>query len=192
MADESLDAPEDDDEEDAESPEERARREAALANVRTMGDPVLRARALAVTTIDEPLREQIDWMREVMDGAIGVGLAATQVGMLARVLVYRVETESPTAALINPIVEWRSEETEPGEEGCLSIPGIRVEVDRPIHVRVAALDEHGRPRTIEASGFEARVLQHEIDHLDGVLMLDRVDRGQRRDAMRAWRERQAA
>jgi peptide deformylase len=192
MADELLDAPDEDIEEEHESPEERARREAALANVRMMGDPVLRARALPVTTIDEPLRERIDWMRDIMDGANGVGLAATQVGMLARVLVYRVEAESPTAALINPVIEWAGEETESGEEGCLSIPGIRVEVERPIHVRVAALDEHGRPRTIEASGFEARVLQHEIDHLDGVLMLDRVDRGQRRDAMRAWRERQAA
>src|SRR5580692_1477373 len=117
MAEELLDAPEEDDEEDAESPEERARREAALANVRMMGDPVLRARALPVATLDEPLREQIDWMRDVMDGANGVGLAATQVGMLARVLVYRVEPESPTAALINPVIEWRSEETEPGEEG---------------------------------------------------------------------------
>jgi peptide deformylase len=192
MADELLDEIDEEFEEDAESPEERERREAALANVRMMGDPVLRARALDVTTIDEPLRERIDWMREVMDGANGVGLAATQVGMLARVLVYRVELDSPTAALVNPVVEWRSEETEPGEEGCLSIPGIRVEVERPLHVRIAALDENGRPRTIEASGFEARVLQHEIDHLDGVLMLDRVDRGQRRDAMRAWRERQAA
>ena len=192
MADELLDETDEEFEEDAESPEERARREAALAHVRIMGDPALRARALEVTAIDGPLRERIEWMREIMDGANGVGLAATQVGMLARVLVYRVELESPTAALVNPVLEWRSDETEPGEEGCLSIPGIRVEVDRPIHVRVAALDENGRPRTIEASGFEARVLQHEIDHLDGVLMLDRVDRGQRREAMRAWRERQAA
>jgi len=192
MADELLDETDEELEEDAESPEERARREAALAHVRIMGDPALRARALEVTAIDGPLRERIEWMREIMDGANGVGLAATQVGMLARVLVYRVELESPTAALVNPVLEWRSDETEPGEEGCLSIPGIRVEVDRPIHVRVAALDENGRPRTIEASGFEARVLQHEIDHLDGVLMLDRVDRGQRREAMRAWRERQAA
>jgi peptide deformylase len=192
MADELLEASEEEYEEDPESAEERARREAAMANVRRMGDPVLRARALDVVTIDDALRERVDWMREVMDGAQGVGLAATQVGMLARLLVYRVEVDSPTAALINPVIEWHSEETETSEEGCLSIPGIRVDVERALHVRVRAADEHARARVIEASGLEARVLQHEIDHLDGVLMLDRASRAQRRDAMRAWRERQTA
>jgi len=195
MADELLDAPpqalEEDTEEHAEeSAEERARREAALAQIRQLGDPVLRTRAIDVTHFDDQLREQVDFMREVMDGAVGIGLAATQVGMLSRVLVYRVESESPTAAVINPRIEWRSDEVESSEEGCLSIPGIRVDVERPLHVRVGAVDEFGAPFTIEASGLEARVLQHEIDHLDGVLMLDRTSRAERRDAMRAWRERQ--
>jgi len=181
---------EEEEELDAESPQERERREAALAKIRQLGDPVLRTRALEVSEFDARLREDIDWMRGLMDDALGVGLAATQVGMLARVLVYRVERESPTAAVINPRIEWYSDETETLEEGCLSIPGIRVDVERPLHLRVAAVNEYGAGVKIEASGLEARVLAHEIDHLDGVLMLDRASRAQRREAIRAWRERQ--
>ena len=176
--------------EDAASSEERERRDAAMARIRKLGDPVLRTRALEVATFDSRLREEVDWMRAIMDGALGVGLAATQVGTLARLLVYRVEPESPIIAVINPHVEWCSEETETMEEGCLSIPGIRVDVERPLHVRVAYVDEYGEPARVEASGLEARVLAHEIDHLDGVVMLDRADRAQRREAMRAWRELQ--
>ena len=195
MADELLEAPPETPEDDVqeapeESAEERARRDAALAKIRQLGDPVLRTRALEVTRFDPQLLEQVEFMRDVMDNALGVGLAATQVGILSRILVYRVEGESPIAAVINPRIEWRSDETESTEEGCLSIPGIRVDVGRPLHVRVGAVDEHAAPLTIEASGLEARVLQHEIDHLDGVLMLDRTSRTERRDAMRAWRERQ--
>src|SRR5579863_3564401 len=178
-----LDAPE-------ESDEERERREAALAHVRRMGDPVLRTKAVAVTDFDDDLRAQADWMRDVMEGSQGIGLAATQVGSLARMLVYQVEAQSPVTALVNPRLEWHGQELETREEGCLSIPGIRVDVERWVHVRVAGANETGAPLTIEASGLEARVLQHEIDHLDGVLMLDRASRAQRREAMRAWRERQ--
>jgi peptide deformylase len=174
------------------SADERQRREAAMALVRRLGDPVLRTRALAVTQFDGQLREQADRMRELMDGALGVGLAATQVGIVERLLVYRVEHDSPIVALINPDIVWRGKELEIGEEGCLSIPGIHVEVERNVHVRVNAVDETGAPLEVEASGLEARVLQHEIDHLDGVLMIDRTTREQRRDAMREWRERQQA
>ncbi len=173
-----------------ESAEEQARRGAALARVRKLGDPVLRTRALEVTNFDSRLREEVDWMRAIMDGALGVGLAATQLGTLARVLVYRVEPESPITAVVNPRIEWSGDQKETMEEGCLSIPGIRVDVERALHLRVGCADEYGEPRTIEASGLEARVLAHEIDHLDGVLMLDRTDKAQRREAMRAWRERQ--
>jgi peptide deformylase len=187
MAEELL---EEDEEVEGESAQERERREAALARIRKLGDPVLRTRALEVSAFDGRLREDIDWMRAIMDGALGVGLAATQVGMLARVLVYRVEPDSPTAAIVNPRIEWHSEETETMEEGCLSIPGIRVDVERALHLRVVATDEHGAEMTVEASGLEARVLAHEIDHLDGVLMLDRASKAQRRDAIRAWRDRQ--
>ena len=158
MAEEVLEDEREDAAEGDESPEERARREAALAKIRKLGDPVLRTRALEVTSFDARLREEVDWMRGVMDGAMGIGLAATQVGTLARVLVYRVEPESPTLAVVNPRIEWQSEETETMEEGCLSIPGIRVDVERSLHMRVGYADEYGDARTIEASGLEARVL----------------------------------
>src|SRR5450755_4244558 len=97
---------------EGESAEERERRDAALARIRKMGDPVLRTRALPVSRFDKQLRSEVEWMRGLMDDAMGVGLAATQVGMLARVLVYRVERESPIAALLNPEIEWHGEETE--------------------------------------------------------------------------------
>jgi peptide deformylase len=106
-----------------------------------------------------------------------------------RLLVYRVGEDAPLAVLANPRVQWSSDESEPMEEGCLSLPGVHVDVERPVHVRVAASDEFGEPLTIEASGLEARVIQHEIDHLDGVLILDRTTREQRKEAMRALRER---
>jgi peptide deformylase len=99
-----------------------------------------------------------------------------------------VGPDAPIIALANPEVEWKSEDEETFEEGCLSIPGVVVDVDRPVHVRVRALDEEGEDRVVEASGLEARVIQHELDHLDGVLILDRTSREQRREAMRALRE----
>jgi peptide deformylase len=190
MAEELLEDEAEAPDEEPESAEERARRDAAFAKIRKLGDPVLRTRALEVSNFDSRLRAEVDWMRGLMDDALGIGLAATQVGTLARLLVYRVEPQSPTVAVINPRIEWSSEETETLEEGCLSIPGIRVDVERNLHVRVGAVDEYAEPLTIEASGLEARVLQHEIDHLDGVLMLDRTERSQKREAMRAWRELQ--
>ena len=131
-------------------------------------------------------------MGRLMDDALGVGLAATQVGVVHRLLVYRVQNQAPLAALINPEVEWSSRDDESMEEGCLSLPGVLVEVDRPIHVRVRALNEFGDPIMIEASGLEARVIQHEMDHLDGVLILDRTSRDQRKEAMRVLREGQQA
>ena len=173
-------------------PETAARRDAALAQIRTFGDPVLRTRARPIERFDDALRQEISRMGGLMDDALGVGLAATQVGVVHRLLVYRVQQQAPLAALINPEVEWSGRESESMEEGCLSLPGVLVEVDRPIHVRVRALDEFGEPIVIEASGLEARVIQHEIDHLDGVLILDRTSREQRKEAMRALREAQQA
>jgi peptide deformylase len=170
-------------------PEVAARRDAALAHVRQYGDPVLRAEARPVDVFDDRLREEIARMGGLMDDALGIGLAATQVGVLNRVLVYRVEHDSPVNALVNPVIEWSGKEQEILEEGCLSLPGVHVDVERPIYVRVRAQDATGEPIVIEASGLEARVLQHEIDHLDGVLILDRTSRDQRKEAMRALRER---
>jgi peptide deformylase len=105
-----------------------------------------------------------------------------------RLLVYRVEPDAPLGVLVNPEFEYKSDDVETMEEGCLSLPGVGVEVERPIHVRVRATDERGAPVVVEASGLEARVIQHEIDHLDGVLILDRTSRDQRKQAMRALRE----
>ena len=173
-------------------PEVAARRAAALAHVRKFGDLVLRTKARPVDRFDDALRSEIERMGRLMHDSMGVGLAATQVGTLNRVLVYRVQPEGNIAALVNPEIEWKGKETETMEEGCLSLPAILVDVERPIYVRVRALDENGDPIVIEASGLEARVIQHEIDHLDGVLILDRTSRDQRKEAMRALREADAA
>jgi peptide deformylase len=169
-------------------PETRARREAALRLVRKYGDPVLKSRALEVERFDEGLADEVRRMGQLMHDALGIGLAATQLGVMHRVLVYRVDPDAPVAALVNPVLEWASDEEEALEEGCLSLPSVLVDVDRPIHVRVRARDEHGEPILIEASGLEARVIQHEMDHLDGVLILDRTSRDQRKQAMRILRE----
>jgi len=169
-------------------PETRARRDAALKLVRKYGDPVLRSRALEIERFDEALREEIRRMGQLMHDSLGIGLAATQVGVMHRVLVYRVESEGEIAALVNPVLEWASDDTEPMEEGCLSLPGVLVDVERPVHVRVRAQDERGEALLVEASGLEARVIQHEMDHLDGVLILDRTPRDQRKRAMRTLRD----
>jgi peptide deformylase len=171
-------------------PETLARRAAAMSFVRQFGDPVLKSRAIEVDRFDEGLRSQVARMAGLMDDALGVGLAAPQLGISQRLLVYRVGPGAPLVALVNPEVEWSSDEDELGEEGCLSIAGVQVDVERPVHVRVSARDELGEPRTVEASGLEARVIQHEIDHLDGVLILDRTSRDQRRQAMRELRDRE--
>jgi peptide deformylase len=169
-------------------PEVVARRAAALAHVRKFGDPVLRTSARPVEHFDDALRAEVKRMGELMIDAIGVGLAATQVGVLHRLLVYRVQQDSPVIALVNPEIEWHGGDEEIAEEGCLSLPAVLVDVERPVHVRVRGFDEHGEPVLVEATGLEARVIQHELDHLDGVLILDRTTRDQRREAMRALRE----
>ena len=170
------------------APEVRARREAALAHIRRYGDPVLRTKARPVEHFDDKLREEIARMGVLMADSIGIGLAAPQVGVSHRLLVYRVEPDSPIQPLINPEVEWSSRDQETMEEGCLSLPGVHVEVERPLHIRVNAQDDKGESIVIEASGLEARVIQHEVDHLDGVLILDRTSRDQRKEAVKALRE----
>jgi peptide deformylase len=173
-------------------PETRARREAALAHVRRFGDPVLRTKARPVERFDAALREEIERMGRLMHDSIGIGLAAPQVGVSHRLLVYRVEPDSPVQALVNPEIEWSSRDKDWLEEGCLSLPGVHVDVERPVFVRVRAQDASGDPITVEASGLEARVIQHEVDHLDGVLILDRTSRDQRKEAIRALREAERA
>ena len=169
-------------------PELEARRVAAISFIRRLGDPVLKSSATAVDRFDDSLRLQVSRMAAIMGDALGVGLAAPQLGISQRLLVYRVGPDAPVIALANPELEWASDEREALDEGCLSIPGVSVDVERPVYVRVRALDEEGELRTVEASGLEARVIQHEMDHLDGVLILDRTSRDERKRALRELRE----
>jgi len=154
----------------------------AIRPVRLYGDPVLRQKALAVAGVDDTVRELIADMRETMRAYNGVGLAANQIGVLQRVLVVDVPTDDETrvrCALINPELDQRAG-AESGEEGCLSIPGLYEEVRRAQRVRVRGLDEQGQAVEFVAEGYLARALQHEVDHLDGVLFVDRLSLLKRR------------
>ena len=164
------------------------RREAALAEVVKFGDPVLKSKASPVREFGPELRAEVERMVAIMRDAMGVGLAATQLGILRRLLVFQAGPDSEPTALVNPEVEWLSGEAVVAEEGCLSLPRVSMDVERPLHARFSGFDVDGEPVRIEASGLEARVLQHEIDHLDGVLILDRTERAQRKGALRALRE----
>jgi peptide deformylase len=170
------------------SPEARERRRAALAQVRIFGDPVLKSPATPVADFDAGLAEEIERMIAIMRDGLGVGLAATQLGLMRRLLVFQAGFDATPTAVANPEIEWSSGDLVVAEEGCLSLPHVVVEVERPLHVRVRGQGARGEPILLEASGLEARVLQHEIDHLDGVLILDRTERDQRKGALRALRE----
>jgi len=165
------------------------RREAALAHVVKFGDPVLKSKASPVSNFGPKLHAEVERMYAIMRDGLGVGLAATQLGVLRRLLVFHAGPDGEPSALINPEVEWLSEETAVAEEGCLSLPRVTMDVERPLFARFSGRDMEGAPIVIEAAGLEARVLQHEIDHLDGVLILDRTSRDQRKEAMRILRER---
>jgi len=159
-------------------------------HIRQWGDPVLRETARPVETFDRAFAQQVSELESLMRGADGAGLAATQVGSLQRVFVYRLpddEDDAPARVIVNPELVEASEDTETMLEGCLSLgkAGVNVEVERPRAVVLNAQDATGKPLRIEAEGGHARVLQHELDHLDGVLMLDRTTAEQRRAAVRA-------
>jgi peptide deformylase len=166
----------------------RERRRAALAEVVQFGDPVLNSRASEIADFDPALQGEAERMIGIMREAMGIGLAATQLGVMRRMLVFQAGPDAEPRALVNPEVEWTSEELVTAEEGCLSLAGVVVDVELPLYARVRAHDVEGNRLLLEASGLEARVLQHEIDHLDGVLILDRTPREQRRAALRALRE----
>jgi peptide deformylase len=169
-------------------PEAVERRAAALAQVIKFGDPVLKSRASEVSEFDEGLAAEAERMFSIMRDGMGVGLAATQLGVLRRMLVFQAGFDATPTALVNPEIEWSSDDLVSAEEGCLSLPGIVLDVERPLHIRASGFDTAGERTSIEASGLEARVLQHEIDHLDGILILQRAPRDQRRGAMRALRQ----
>ena len=157
-------------------PEVEARRVAAMSFIRRLGDPVLKSRATEVDRFDESLRRQVSRMAGIMGDALGVGLAAPQLGISQRLLVYRVGPDAPVIALVNPQIEWWSDELEALEEGCLSIPEYYEEVERPAQVKVKFTDLDGRAHEIEADGLLATVLQHEIDHTNGVLFIDHISK----------------
>lgn len=192
MADEQSTTAEEPEEREAPelTPEEQEaleRRREALARIRKFGDPVLKSKASPVGEFGGELDAEAERMVEIMRGAMGIGLAATQVGVMRRIVVFQVGPDAQARALVNPEIEWLSDDLITAEEGCLSLPRVTVDVERPLHARVSALDTSGERLLIEAAGLEARVLQHEIDHLDGVLMVDRTLREQRRAALKALR-----
>ncbi len=170
---------------------ELSRREReARRDIRVIGDPVLRERALEVTTFDRGLRKLAKRMIRIMHDAPGVGLAAPQIGVLQRLLVYDVDDDP--RVLVNPQLDELSEETEETDEGCLSVPGVTMPVSRPVSLRVRALDAAAEPLEFRAEGLEARVIQHEFDHLEGVLIVDRTSRSARAAALRELRDREDA
>jgi peptide deformylase len=171
---------------------ERERREhhaMAMRLVRQYPDPALRVPATTISEVDDDVRGLVERMADIMRRSHGVGLAAPQVGVLRRVFVYRSGADDPVRVLINPEIAERSEETEVDTEGCLSLLGGEVTVPVERHERVVArgLDESGEPVEVEAQGLEARVIQHELDHLDGVLIIDRAPKEDRRAALRELR-----
>lgn len=157
--------------------------------IRILGDPVLRQRAEPVTEIDDDLRRLVREMLETMYAAEGVGLAAPQIGIARRVIVIDVnDDEVPAFGLINPVIVERSTRLDRAEEGCLSIPGLKEIVERPAEVVVEGLSPDGSTRRIEGTGLLARALQHEVDHLDGILFLDRVSPLKRQMLLKRWQK----
>ena len=165
-------------------PEREARRRLALAQVRQYPDPVLRMRANEVESFDDDLRRLVRRMKDLMEDANGVGLAGTQVGTLQRVFVFRPEGEDEAPrALVNPVLTATSEVTIGDTEGCLSMQGVTIPVERPVKVTIEGKDENGEDVRLELEERDARVVQHELDHLDGILILDRTTPEARREAL---------
>jgi peptide deformylase len=170
--------------------EAEARRRMALAQIRQYGDPALRLTAHEVVEFDDDLRRLVERMTMLMRDAQGVGLAATQVGVLRRLFVFEPDEEGPRA-LVNPKVTARGDETDAEPEGCLSLQGVKVPVERPTSLTLEGKDEHGDDVHLELEGYAARIVQHELDHLDGVLIIDRTDDEHRKEALSLLRPRVA-
>lgn len=168
---------------------DQERQLAALREIRTVGDPVLRDHAKPVVSFDRSLRDLSRRMLRIMHDAPGIGLAAPQIGVTRRVIVYDVERP---VTLVNPEIVSRSAETEIADEGCLSVPEAVVAVERPVGIRVRGRDLRGRELEYEARELEARVIQHELDHLDGILILERTSREERARALRGLRRHEPA
>ena len=176
------------DEEARAEAEAEARRRFALSQIRQYGDPALRLKANDVEEFDDDLRRLVDRMTTLMHEAQGVGLAATQVGILRRLFVFEPDDDGPKA-IVNPVVVERADETASDAEGCLSLQGVRVPVDRSVRVVLEGKDPDGNDVRYELDEYGSRVVQHELDHLDGVLIIDRTDDEHRREALAELRPR---
>jgi len=165
-----------------------AKRRLALAQIRQYPDPVLRLEAQEVVEFDGDLQQLVERMIHLMQDARGVGLAANQVGILRRVFVIQADEDEEPRPLVNPAIVDRSSEVDEDDEGCLSMQGVVVPVERPVRVRIEARDAEGNPVALELEGLPARVAQHELDHLDGVLIIDRTTPEGKREAMAVLRQ----
>jgi peptide deformylase len=165
-----------------------ARRRVALAQIRQYPDAVLRMRAREVERFDEDLARLAEKMAHLMHDARGVGLAATQVGVLQRLFVFQLADAEDVSTIVNPAITKRSRSTEVVDEGCLSLQGVLVPVERALEVTIEGRDVTGAPVELELEEMDARVVQHELDHLDGILMLERTDDASRKDALATLRQ----
>ena len=168
--------------------EAEARRRFALGQIRQYGDPALRLVAYEVVDFDDDLRRLVERMTTLMHEAQGVGLAATQVGVLRRLFVFEPDEEGPRV-IVNPVVVERADETDVDEEGCLSLQGVRVPIERSVKVTLEGKDADGNDVRWELDDYGSRVVQHELDHLDGVLIIDRTDDEHRKEALSTLRPR---
>jgi peptide deformylase len=164
-------------------PEREARRRLALAQIRQYGDPVLRMRANEIESFDDDLGRLVERMIGLMQDARGVGLAGTQVGTLQRLFVFQATEEDEPRAVVNPVLVQASEVKVADTEGCLSLQGVTVPVERPARVTLEGKDERGADLRLELEEHAARVVQHELDHLDGILIIDRTTPEARREAL---------
>jgi peptide deformylase len=169
--------------------ERDARRQLALAQIRQYPDSALRMKARAVDDFDDDLGRLVERMKALMVDAVGVGLAATQVGIVRRLFVFDRGDGQGAAALVNPVIVSRSEEVETADEGCLSLQGVLVPVERAASVRIEGKDERGKDVAYDLEANPARCAQHELDHLDGVLIIDRTTPDARREALATLRPR---
>jgi peptide deformylase len=170
-------------------PQREALRQTALAQIRQYPDPVLRLRAGEVEQFDDDLKRLVERMVKLMQDANGVGLAANQVGIIRRVFVFQPDPDSEPVAIVNPVIVERGGETVSDEEGCLSMQGVQVPVERPLTVRVEGRDPEGGEISMDLGELGARVAQHELDHLDGVLIVDRTTDEARSEALGILRPR---
>jgi peptide deformylase len=170
--------------------EAEARKQLALAQIRQYGDPALRLVAHEVTEFDDDLRRLVDRMISLMHDAQGVGLAATQVGVLRRLFVFEPDEDGPRA-IVNPKIVGEGDEKLADDEGCLSLQGVRVPVERATTLILEGKDPNGEDVRLELEAYAARIVQHELDHLDGVLIIDRTDDERRKEALSTLRPRVA-